>query len=316
MAEGNWLQIKTWLCSAVQKFKPKYLNVVYFGGEPTLEFDLIEDISSSLSNVCLQNGTEWRCEMVSNGYLLNKDKCDVLVNLGLKRIQITLDGPPNIHNTRRPLFKESLSTFDEVLNSIIILSKYKEIECVVRINLDLHNYEAYTSLLDILCEKGIEKLVLLNIVPTQPSDHKSCQWNSTCFTSKDAFTKIRNCHLEAAKRGFRLYIRSLGAGPCISITKGGLVFESNGNISKCHHLADDMNYVIGNILNGVAYSVLDYSFPSPFLKCTECRFVPLCMGGCRYEAVRKSSNINSKICNKIFKNDSIIASYLSQYDAI
>ena len=39
--------------------------------------------------------------VITNGFKINKEKVKELVDIGVQTIQITLDGPPHIHDNRR-----------------------------------------------------------------------------------------------------------------------------------------------------------------------------------------------------------------------
>jgi radical SAM protein with 4Fe4S-binding SPASM domain len=133
-----------------------------------------------------------------------------------------------------------------------------------------------------------------------------------CYKGKQEIKCLEKSYLEATSRGFKIFCRSLEAGPCIAIARGGLVIEPNGNISKCHHLAGNPKYILGNINKGVSLQVLDEVLPSAWKGCVQCECVPLCLGGCRYEAVRYVNRVDAKICGVKSYFKEIIPAYLSQ----
>ena len=77
----------------------KRLNVTWYGGEPLINFGSIE----RLSRAFLALGIEYDAKIVTNGYLLTKEKADLFAELAINDVQITFDGPESVHNERRPL---------------------------------------------------------------------------------------------------------------------------------------------------------------------------------------------------------------------
>ncbi len=311
--DACWPQIIRWLNSAIQQREPRHVRVAFFGGEPLCQLGLLEEISSVLRKTCAAVGAAWRFDIVTNGYYFDGTTCDRLLELGLKRVQITLDGPPVTHNERRPANIDNKPTFDEVLQSIEVASRHAGLQCVVRTNIDRHNVAYYTEVLDILCAKNLSGRVWLSIVPTKPARQATWPWNEFCVSRSDAPSLVAPCIGEAVRRGFRVFTRSLEAGPCMSLARGTLVVEPNGNLSKCHHLANDPQFVLGNIRRGAPFSVLDATLPSPWPECVECPYVPLCLGGCRYEALRYTNRPNGKCCGIKHYMQAVIPAYLSQF---
>lgn len=78
------------------------LSVEWFGGEPLLGrpviFDICEHIQASLANfpTVMYGGS-----MTTNGYLLDEGTATRLIGLGVRSFQISLDGPPDIHDQSR-----------------------------------------------------------------------------------------------------------------------------------------------------------------------------------------------------------------------
>lgn len=76
------------------------LGITWYGGEPLLAVDIIEKITNGIVD---KEKLNYRAALVTNGYLLTKDIALKLKELNVHDIQITIDGPPEIHNQRRKL---------------------------------------------------------------------------------------------------------------------------------------------------------------------------------------------------------------------
>ena len=81
----------------------KSLGVTWYGGEPTLALDVIEYISANLIEYCIDNGLDYSAGIITNGYLLTRETVSLLNKFKVQFYQITLDGNPSVHDSRRYL---------------------------------------------------------------------------------------------------------------------------------------------------------------------------------------------------------------------
>ena len=56
--------------------------------------------------------------IVTNGYLLNEYIINQFKELGIRRMQITIDGLKDTHNQRRP-HKTNKDSFEKIMNNLI-----------------------------------------------------------------------------------------------------------------------------------------------------------------------------------------------------
>ncbi|MFA5603195.1 MAG: radical SAM protein [Bacilli bacterium] len=113
-----------------------YLHITWYGGEPLVAFDIIEELSHTAK---IAFGDKYMASMVTNGYLLTEDVAMKLSSLNIKTLQVTIDGPPDIHNKRRCLPDKSDTFFvilSNIKNAIRINSK---LNITVRVNIDKDN---------------------------------------------------------------------------------------------------------------------------------------------------------------------------------
>ncbi len=105
-------------------------RVTFFGGEPLLNIKAIEKVSEKLKNI------DYEFSIVTNGSLLTENIADKLYNYGLRYVQITLDGPENVHDKRR-YFDDGRGSFNIIMKNL----KYAQniFNVVLRINIDYSN---------------------------------------------------------------------------------------------------------------------------------------------------------------------------------
>lgn len=114
----------------------------YFGGEPLLNTDFILNFQHKLRHISKVQGFSLELSsMTTNGYLLNVDLFQSLLNAGVATYQITLDGSRENHDALRPLATGG-KTFDVIYNNLKEISKLddcKHFSITLRMNYNYNN---------------------------------------------------------------------------------------------------------------------------------------------------------------------------------
>ena len=105
---------------------------------------------------------------------------------------------------------------------------------------------------------------------------------------------------EAKKRGFNIS-REYLAGPwCTARAINSAVIEPDGSLLKCISTVGRKEFIFGNIFS--AKNTYDFRFNnfSYLEKCLskECPFVPICGGGCRFNAYVDSDSLIEPHCQR------------------
>ncbi len=123
--------------------------VTIFGGEPLLrrqkQIELIEELLKELRK------RGFRIGVITNGIDLPY-YCNMLSNYGVEIVEVTIDGPKEIHDQRRT-FRDGRGSFDRVVKGIDT-ALAKKIHTVVRVNVDKQNIEYLPNLADFILNKG------------------------------------------------------------------------------------------------------------------------------------------------------------------
>lgn len=98
----------------------KLVSIGFYGGEPLLEFELIKQIVEYAERVFV--GKYLKFTMTTNCSLINDEITDFLY-LHSFNILISLDGPKNLHDSKRIFAVNGCGTFD------VIMEKLKLIKC-------------------------------------------------------------------------------------------------------------------------------------------------------------------------------------------
>lgn len=123
--------------------------ITLFGGEPLLNRPAQKEIMDYIIGKAADEGYD--LAVVTNGYHLS-DYVDMLSKASVKEVQVTLDGPPEVHNRRRRL-KGGQDSFGAIMAGIAA-AVAKGLPINLRVVVDKDNIDSLPQLAAILEQKG------------------------------------------------------------------------------------------------------------------------------------------------------------------
>jgi len=258
------------------------LYVTWFGGEPLLSWKQIKNLSSKLQNICDNKEAEYSASVITNGYLLDKKMVDDLHHYKIKNIQVTLDGPPEIHDSRRKL-KSGMATFGRIIENIKNASELFFIS--IRMNLDNTNNTKIDEVLNILKKHNLDKKVGFYLGHVLPYTDVCSNISDSCLSNKQYAALGFETLVKMTKLGFTssfAYPKSL-SNFCMADRVNSFVISPNGDVTKCWNCVGNKKEQIGNISYPEKESPFKWIVQNPFDdECKDCKMLPICMGGCPY----------------------------------
>lgn len=282
------------------------IHITWYGGEPLTAKKVIYTISEQVLDICEKYNVAYNSYIVTNGYLINNEVIDNFKKYKIQGAQITIDGPPEIHNSRRRLKGSSNDTFYVILENIKKLLAEK-INVSIRINIDKSNVDKVEELLDILVENGLQGLSV-NLGQVTAYTETCMSVAESCLNTEEyAKENIVQQKLMYSK-GFNVenypYYPGIKANYCCADAVDSYVVDPNGYMYKCWNDVGNQLRAVGNVktINEPTSEKMfmrnaDYLLWSPFnfKDCTECDILPICMGGCPYNGEMKG---NQPDCEK------------------
>ena len=266
-------------------------NVGWYGGEPLIGKRPLLSLSSKFIALCDEAGVTYSADIVTNGYMLDEQTCRELQACRVGTAQITLDGPPDIHNAMRPLAGGG-PTFDRIVENLQHAVEYFSV--AIRVNVDAENYRRVEELLKILADNGLSGRLFVYLGQLVAVDDgglaPSSSYRSPCFTNKEFAAAESEFTLMAMQYGFSgPSIPGPVGAPCTAVRSNELILGSDGEMYKCWESVGNPSHVIGNIrdyanTNGRLRRWLSYD---PFTndECRSCFALPTCMGGCAHHGM-------------------------------
>lgn len=270
------------------------LHVTWYGGEPLLPRAgaVIERLSRTFKRLTAERGGTYGAHLVTNGFLLDRSTMQSLARMGVDLVQVTLDGPPAIHDERRHLVGGQ-GTFRRIIENMKETVDLAEFQ--VRINVDRRNAMSALEVVEILEREGLGGAVrpyLAQVV----SGGGACGNIQEMFFSSTEFARTEiEIYREAVRRKLRIarYPFRIPGAYCTADRMNAYVIAPNGSIFKC------WNEVTMNPERSIG-SLLDEQ--EPYQKynedtwlgwdalekegCRSCDILPICHGGCPLQAMR------------------------------
>lgn len=290
----------------IENRNSRSVTIFLFGGEPLVNYKEGKYILDELNEFCKQRGTILNTAIITNGVLLSDEIVRDLIHFNCKYIQITLDGPKEIHDKRR-IRKNGSGTFDEIISKLHLLKKYeKSLHVVIRINIDKTNYKSISKLLEYLKQEGLDSFSIdFGIV--RGSTESCNDYEDNCIPDK------KLGHVMAELWDLNPKVDSnIISYPMRKWTYCGLDCDNNftidplGNVYKCWEHVGNQKHLMGVISeNG---DILDFNpqfykwmtqSPIDSDVCGNCVYLPACGGGCRSISFDKNKDFHDSQCFKI-----------------
>lgn len=273
------------------------LHITWYGGEPLLALSMIESMTEEILNICSKHSIKYAASIVTNGYLLSKNTLGILEKNLVKDIQITLDGMAETHDIRRPLKDEKCGTFYKIIENLIDGKELLPEEVMLRINVDKDNINEAYDLIDFLKSKDLMGYVSPYLGKIE--NHNDCYSEPICLSEIKYAESTINFMAKAYPSLLDFHPKPI-FNFCGADFVNSYTINFDGSLYKCWEDIGIADRIIGHIQNesiekeGVFF---DYILYDPFNNesCSECKHLPLCLGGCP----RRRNKTSSESCDKI-----------------
>ena len=220
------------------------INISWFGGEPLLCPNIIDEITLFVNNLCKQRSIKNFYSMTTNGYLLDINTFKRLFSLGLTDFQITIDGWN--HDKFRPL-KSGNGSLKKILENIKAISELpQEYNFSVKIRRNILNndldFSWYDYLYDILGNDDRFSFLIVKV----------CDWGGDSVKSLDLLKnkdiiKKHTDYIQELGLKNEEFNRTIFSDICFSSFKNGYIFRSNGLIEKCTICINNPKNIVGYV---------------------------------------------------------------------
>lgn len=256
-----------------RKNKLRKIDVNWVGGEPLLNLPFIESLSRKLIDYCADNSIKYSSGIITNGTLLSREVALALRDIcKVSYAQITLDGPREIHNERRPYGNKD--GFELIVKNIKEVCEILKI--VIRVNVDEFNVESAKKLIEYVTGDSIlNKKIYMDFAKVEGN-------HIGCFSCENFGLINMELQREAIRRGLAENIKHISvqgqSGFCGAISEDSFVIYPDGKLYRCYEIVGREEYAVGDISQreiGIKENVIAKNFILNE-KCTDCSKLPLC----------------------------------------
>lgn len=268
----------------------KRIYITWYGGEPLLAKNIVWSLSEQFLEDCEKFGAKYFARIITNGYLIDDETVEKFKNYKITKAQVTIDGPPDIHNKRRKLKNSPKPTFETILkNTKKLLDAGIQVD--IRINVDKTNEDRIEELLDILLSYHLEN-TFVYLGPVKPYTEFCQSISATCLSPKSSALKFVDTEKLLLKKGFKSdnypWYPQAESNNCGADSISSKVIAPDGSMYKCWHDMSFPDKSIGNIKDSSKQNgknimtQINYMLFNPFKheKCLQCNIFPICKGGC------------------------------------
>jgi uncharacterized protein len=268
------------------------LSIAWFGGEPLIGLPAMRTLTPQLKALAENFGGEYDAKIVTNGLGLTPQIATEIVNdLGVKSIEITLDGVAEYHDARRQQ-KNGMPTFNTIFANVVALAQRKDLDTkiIIRCNVDHQNYESVSSLILMLAQEGLQERIKFYVSPVHSwgndahkgslSAEEFAAWDIVWFS-------------EMLQLGFKPeFIPKRRPIVCMAVKSDDELVDADGNIFNCTEVSYVPKYgtpnsyaidhVSGKKMQGSRDRLSNFNErvrQGEYL-CSSCRMLPVCGGAC------------------------------------
>jgi radical SAM protein with 4Fe4S-binding SPASM domain len=255
----------------------KTVRINWFGGEPTLAHQRIEQICTGL----YENGVEFSSSITTNGYLLDEEMIRRATTIWhLKTVSIAMDGTEERYNRTKAYIDPKDNPYQRVMRNIGSLLA-EGIHVNLRMNFDMHNYQDFRCFVkDVKNRFG--ETPLLGVTAHQINgEHLGCEQDMPHGTEawfSEMIVELNDIVREAGlyRRKFRL--PSLASLGCKASMNSTVTITPAGNLVRCpEQFGEDQT--TGNVRDGIIDQdrILSWKRLVDYKRCHDCVFYPRCL---------------------------------------
>lgn len=267
------------------------LEVDFFGGEPTLNFQVVKDLVAYGREQEKLHNKNFRFTLTTNGVLLS-DEIMEFANKEMANVVLSIDGRKEVNDNMRP-FRGGQGSYDVIVPKFLKFAESRNQEnYYVRGTFTHHNLDFSKDVLH-LADLGFKQISVEPVVAKETESY--------AIKEEDLPRLLEEYDILAAEMAKRKkegnpftffhFMIDLEGGPCVAKRLSGcgsgteyLAVTPWGDFYPCHQFVGNEDFCMGNVKTGITRTDIRDSFKSCNVyakeKCRECFARFYCSGGC------------------------------------
>ena len=281
----------------------KFLEVDFFGGEPSLNFGTVEKLVEYARSQEEPHNKKFRFTVTTNGVHLTDEMID-FINKEMYNVVLSIDGRKEVNDRMRP-FRNGKGSYDLIVPKFQKLADSRNQEryyirgTFTRNNLDFSNDVIHFA------DLGFKQMSIEPVVAA-PEEPYSIREEDVPQILEE-YDKLAVEYIKRKKegRGFNFFhfMIDINGGPCVAKRLSGcgsgceyLAVTPWGDFYPCHQFVGNEDFLMGNVDDGIVRPDIRDMFKNSNVyskeKCKNCFAKFYCSGGC----AANSYNFHGNIC--------------------
>ncbi len=273
----------------INDHRPLAVKDDYLGGEPLLNTKVLLKSAGRRFLYCKKNNIDYSFSITTNGVLLSEEIVSKMNAIGLSEVRVSMAGPARIHDQLRPSAIGG-KTYDTIIRNLKTVSGMTPISIECQFDSGSTDYKQMPEMLDDFekHEIKIDKIFFTPILKKRGDCLFNCGIGDPQISLELMKLSREHGYLSEAEAPATL---------CRADFRAMLVFDTDGSIIPCPALQEgEMAY--GHVSKGIDFieesQLLSRKLPEKCMK--DCELLPICMGGCRLQALVYSGDFSGIDC--------------------
>ncbi len=270
----------------------KFLEVDFFGGEPTLNFDVVKQLVEYGRSREAEANKKFRFTITTNGILLTDDMIE-FINKEMNNVVLSIDGRKEV-NDRVRVRVDGSGSYDRILPNFkkVIESRGKDKDWYVRGTYTKYNLDFSNDVMH-LFEQGFDQISVEPVMadPSMPYAITQADLPRIFDEYEELMKKITEVRNSGKFINFFHFMLDLDQGPCAIKRLRGcgcgneyVAIAPNGDIYPCHQFVGNEEYKMGSLNDGSFNDDMKAEFAAAHVyskpECKKCWAKFYCSGGC------------------------------------
>jgi len=267
----------------IEEKQPRRVKDDYLGGEPLLNPEVMLQSVRRRHDFCRSRHIDYSFTFTTNGRLLVPELIEQLIPAGLSHIRVSLAGPEPFHDALRPSAQGG-KTYRRIIHNLKAISHKAPLLIECQYDAAAQDYKTFCKWMDELKSYDLNiREIYFN--PIMSARHQNLFDGGA--GDPQIFLFLRK---QAGLRGLSANDR-MTSNDCMADLRSRMVIDVDGSIIACPALQSG-EFVYGNVDDGIDFvlesHILTRRLPE---KCRlECELLPLCLGGCRQQALTRQND--------------------------
>ena len=278
------------------------LEVDFFGGEPLMNFQVVQDLVAYARRIEKEKGKNFRFTLTTNGVLVD-DEVIEWANRECSNVVLSLDGRKEIHDRFRVDYAGN-GSWEKIVPKFQKFVEARGGKDYYMRGTFTHANPDFLQDIQVMLDLGFRELSMEPVVCA--AGDPSGLTEEDLAIVMDQYEKLAELMLQKDREGnpftFYHYMIDLTGGPCIYKRISGcgsgteyMAVTPWGDLYPCHQVVGEERFKLGNIWDGVTNTEIQQEFAACNVyahpECRDCWARLYCSGGCAANAYHATGSV-------------------------